>query len=179
MYKEEPQNLEISLFIARGKTKFEKNFLFFLRQEKVGILLPASWFSITLELLGIFSTRGRGGRAGGSVGAGPRAVSLLRRISRAFPMTSSSFLFLLLLFTLKMNRFTHVSYHWLTAGNGWLKTQLINSTVHTSTHTKRMHKQTKGIKRQKDGKKERKERKPLCIFQNNNNRNSSLFRDQL
>ena len=40
----------------------------------------------------MFSTRGRGGRAGGSDGTGPKAVSLLRRISRAFPMVSFLFL---------------------------------------------------------------------------------------
>lgn len=48
---------------------------------------------MTRVLLGIVSTRGRGGRAGGSDGAGPRAVSLFRRISRAFPISLVLLLF--------------------------------------------------------------------------------------
>lgn len=53
--------------------------------NKFSYHLPVSWFSIK-ALEGMFSTRGLGGSAGGSVGAGPKAVSLLRRISRALPI---------------------------------------------------------------------------------------------
>lgn len=72
--------------------------------------LPESWFSIR-ALFGMFSTRGRGGRAGGSVGAGPRAVSLFRRISRALPIFLMVFFFFLFKRSLKCSQTTLGLYH--------------------------------------------------------------------